>query len=182
MKIFLAVIISCLAAFSDGSETNLYYVTASSVKFRSEALQEVISAESVKMLGVIDPVKRTFAFSVQNSSFQGFNSALQRVHFNENYMESDIYPLTSFKGKIIEDVDFNVPGVYQLRAKGYLTVHGIVKERIIRAQLTTAAEGLQLESKFTVLLKDHNIRVPKVVHEKIASEIKVEVKAELKKK
>jgi hypothetical protein len=182
MNILLAVILSCLAYLSTGSESNLYYIVSSSVKFRSEAPQEVISAETNKMLGVIDTDKRTFAFTVQNSSFQGFNSALQRVHFNENYMESDLYPLTSFKGKIIEDVNFNVPGIYQIRAKGYLTVHGIVKERIIRAQVTTGNNGIKLISNFTVLLKDHNIRVPKVVHEKIASEIKVTVEAELKQK
>lgn len=182
MKLFLVTIITCLATHIAGSESNLFYVTASSVKFRSEAPLEVISAESEKMQGVIDMAKRTFVFTVQNSSFQGFNNALQRVHFNENYMESDIYPLTSFKGKIIEDIDFSMPGVYQVRAKGLLTVHGIVKERIIRAQLTTSKEGLAVESNFTVMLKDHNIRVPKVVHEKIASEIKIDIKAELKKK
>lgn len=182
MNVILTLLISCLACLSTDSESNLYYITSSSVKFRSEAPQEVISAESNKMLGVIDAEKRTFAFTVQNSSFQGFNSELQRVHFNENYMESDIYPLTSFKGKIIEDVNFKVPGVYQVRAKGYLTVHGIVKERILRAQVTISTEGIKLFSHFPVMLKDHNIRVPKVVHEKIASDIKVTVEAELKRK
>ena len=182
MKLFLTAVISCLAFLFTGSESNLFYISSVSVKFRSEAPLEVISAESAKMQGIIDADKKNFAFSVLNSSFMGFNSKLQQVHFNENYMESDIYPITSFKGKIIEDIDINTPGVYQIRAKGYLTVHGITKERIIRAQLTSTADVLKLESEFTVLLNEHNIRVPKVVHEKIASEIKVEIKAEFKKK
>lgn len=182
MKILLTALISCLAYLSTSSESNLYYISEATIKFRSEAPLEVISAESNKLLGVIDPEKRTFAFTVQNSSFEGFNNSLQKVHFNENYMESDKYPVMGFKGKIIEDVDFTVPGEYQVRAKGFLTVHGIVKERIIRAKVTSAEGAIKLASEFTVLLKDHNIRVPKVVHEKIASEIKVEVNAELKKK
>ena len=37
-----------------------------------------------------------------------------------------------------------------------------------------------IKSNFTVLLADHNIPIPKVVHEKLASEIKVEVNSELK--
>ena len=182
MKILLVALISCLAYLSTSSESNLYYISEANIKFRSEAPLEVISAESNKLLGVIDPEKRTFAFTVQNSSFEGFNNSLQKVHFNENYMESDKYPLMGFKGKIIEDVDFTVPGEYQVRAKGFLNVHGIVKERIIRAKVTSAEGAIKLASDFTVLLKDHNIRVPKVVHEKIASEIKVVVTAELRKK
>jgi hypothetical protein len=51
-------------------------------------------------------------------SFQGFNSPLQKEHFNENYVESDKFPEASFKGKIIEDQDLTVDGTYELRAKG----------------------------------------------------------------
>ena len=39
---------------------------------------------------------------------------------------------------------------------------------------------LFIKANFTVLLADHNIPIPKVVHEKLASEIKVEVNGELK--
>jgi polyisoprenoid-binding protein YceI len=133
------------------------------------------------MLGIIDHGKKTFAFTVNNTSFNGFNSALQREHFNENYLESDKYPAISFKGKIIEDVDFEEPGTYHVRAKGYLSVHGVVRERIIKGMITVKPGSVHIESRFNVLLNDHNIRVPKVVHEKIASEIIVEVKAELQK-
>ncbi len=40
------------------------------------------------------------------NSFKGFNSALQKEHFNENYMESENFPYASFEGKIIEDIDY----------------------------------------------------------------------------
>ena len=166
---------------TNGVTANLFYVASSSVKFRSEAPLEIISAESDKMQGIIDVSKRSFAFSVLNSSFEGFNSELQKEHFNENYMESDKFPSTVFKGKIIEDIDFSKDGTYNLRAKGFLTVHGIVDERIIKATLVVKDNELKLHSKFNVLLKDHNIRVPKVVHEKIASEILVELNATLNK-
>ncbi len=51
-------------------------------------------------------------------SFQGFNSTLQREHFNENYIESDKYPEARFSGKVIEDIDFSKDGTYIIRAKG----------------------------------------------------------------
>ena len=38
---------------------------------------------------------------------------------------------------------------------------------------------IRISSAFTVQLSDHNIPVPKVVHEKLASEINVEVNADM---
>ena len=53
------------------------------------------------------------------------------------------------------------------------------QERIIRAKIEIRNGVLHLVSQFTVLLADHSIKVPKVVHEKIASEINITVRAEL---
>ena len=67
-----------------------------------------------------------------------------------------------------------------VRAKGTLTVHGVAKERIIKSDMTIKNGAVFIKANFTVLLADHNIPIPKVVHEKLSSEIKVEVKSELK--
>ena len=177
--VFLVAGLVFLFITKAGSDSNLFYITSSSVKFRSEAAQEIISAESDKMQGIVDVSRRTFAFSVLCGTFHGFNSSLQREHFNENYMETEKYPTSLFKGKIIEEVDFTKPGIYDVRAKGTIMVHGITQERIIRSKITVKQGWLEVESSFLVLLSDHGIRVPKVVHEKIAEEIKVEIKARL---
>ena len=70
-------------------------------------------------------------------------------------------------------------GLYIIRAKGNLTIHGVVQERIIKCEINIKNGIVSVKSNFTVLLSDHNITIPKVVHEKLASEIKIEVKAEL---
>src|SRR5688572_29911318 len=70
------------------------------IHFKSEAPLELIEATSKKMKGALNPAEQTFAFSVANNSFEGFNSALQREHFNENYMESVKFPTCTFSGKI----------------------------------------------------------------------------------
>jgi len=67
-----------------------------------------------------------------------------------------------------------------VRAKGILNIHGIPQERIIKSEMTIKNGIITVRSNFTVLLTDHNIPIPKVVHEKLSSEIKVEVNAELK--
>ena len=104
---------------------------------------------------------------------------MQQKHFNENYLESDKYPQATFEGKIIEDVDLHRDGFYSIRAKGDLSIHGVVQERIIKCNLTIKNGMVNVKSNFIVLLADHNIAIPKVVNEKLASEIKVEVKTDL---
>lgn len=158
-----------------------YYVTSNgAILFKSEAPQELIKASSQELQGAIEPAGKTFSFKVQTSSFKGFNSAMQQTHFNENYMESVKFKEATFKGKIIEDIDWNQPGKLQVRAKGMLTIHGVAQERIIKADVTILPnKSLQVESLFSVMLSDHNIPIPRIVKEKLAEEIKVGISAKL---
>ncbi len=150
------------------------------VRLRSDATLEVISAQSVDLKGAIDPINNTFAWSVDITSLKGFNSPLQKEHFNENYMESPIYPKASFSGKIIEKIDFQQNGTYAVRAKGQLTIHGVTQERIIKSSLEIKNGVLLVKSDFSVPLSEHNISIPKIVHQKIAEEINVNIEARLK--
>ena len=157
----------------------LFTVSTGSISFRSDAPLELIKASSNQLKGIFNAEKKQFAFTININSFKGFNSPLQQEHFNENYLESDKYPRASFEGKIIEDIDLHKDGLYSIRAKGNLSVHGVVQERIIKCEINIKNNIVSIKSNFTVLLADHNITIPKVVHEKLASEIKIEVKADL---
>jgi len=158
-----------------------YFVTSNGeILFRSEAPQELIKATSKELQGAIEPAGKSFSFKVSMNSFKGFNSAMQQTHFNENYMESVKFKEAVFKGKIIEDIDWNQPGKYPVRAKGILTIHGVPQERIIKADVTILPnKSLQVESLFSVMLSDHNIPIPRIVKEKLAEEIKVGISAKL---
>jgi hypothetical protein len=156
-----------------------YKVSNGSINFRSDAPLELIKAQSNELKGLFIPDKKQFAFIINIKSFKGFNSPLQQEHFNENYLESNKFPVASFEGKIIEDIDFTKDGVFTVRSKGNLLLHGVLQERIIKSEIAIKNKYISIKSNFTVLLADHNIPIPKVVHEKLASEIKVEVKAEL---
>lgn len=136
---------------------------------------ELIQARSDKVRGVLDLTNRAFLFSVPLNTFQGFNNALQQDHFNENYLESEEFPEATFKGRIIESVDLTRPGRYEIRSKGQLTIHGVKSERIIRCQLEVSDTGIRVASAFSVILSDHNIQIPRIVHQKIAEEIQVQV-------
>ncbi len=160
----------------------IYVCKEGNTKFTSEAPLELIKAQSNKTSGVVDCATKNVAFSIDVSSFDGFNSELQKEHFLENYLETEKYPNATFKGKIIENVDFTKKGVINVRAKGILLIHGVSKEKIVKVQLTIKDKEIFTEAEFEVPLDEHNIRVPKVVNQKIASVITVEVKATLKPK
>lgn len=155
----------------------IYLTNNGNISFSSDASEELIRASSKNLRGVLDPANRTFVFKVLIRTFEGFNSPLQQEHFNEKYLESEIYPEATFQGKIIEELDLSIDGRYDLRAKGQLTIHGVKMERIIRCIAIVKDKKIKISSEFTILLSEHDIKVPKVVHEKIASEIKVEVNA-----
>jgi len=175
-KIWIWLLLFCpFAGFGQG----VYEVQNGNISFHSDAPKELISAASPALKGIVDLQRKTFAFKIGMGSFMGFNSPLQREHFNENYMESSVFPEASYFGKIIEDVDPSKNGTYTIRAKGKLKIHGVEQERIIKSTITSNNGVLSIRSEFVVLLADHNIKIPKVVNNKLAPEINVAVSATL---
>ncbi len=150
-----------------------FSIRSSDIRFVSNASLEVIRARSQNVQGLIDPATHQFAFAIPIASFEGFNSALQRQHFNENYMESDQFPRATFSGKLIERIDFARDTTCQVRAKGELDIHGVRQVRIIKGMLTVRGNEVRIECNFTVPLTDHNITIPRIVSQKIATEIEV---------
>lgn len=150
----------------------------SRVEFISAAPLETVKAVSTALRGIISRSNRTFAFSVTYTSFNGFNSPLQQEHFNENFMESDVYLKSTFKGKIIENVDWQTDGTYKVRVKGLLNIHGIEQERIIPATIEIKQGKLDVHAIFHVVIQDHNIVIPRILLNKIAEEVEVRVHAQ----
>ncbi len=161
------------------SQGLLYYSSTGKVDFTSDAPLELIKASSGVLTGALKTSDRSFAFTVLVKSFEGFNSSLQRTHFNENYLESDKFPKITFEGKVIEDVDLQKDGTYNVRGKGKFTVHGVSQERIIPCKLVISNGKVSISSSYTVFLDDHNIKIPAVVNQKIAEEIAVNIKIDL---
>ncbi|MDY0200280.1 MAG: YceI family protein [Tenuifilaceae bacterium] len=176
--IILPVII--LSFITNLSAQNIFISSAGTIEFTSDAPLELIEAKSDKLEGMISLSDRSFSFDISMASFEGFNSKLQQTHFNENYIETSKYPKATFEGKIIEEYDFSKPGTYDIRGKGFFSVHGIKENRIIRCKMVVTKTNIEISSNFTVFLEDHNISIPSIVNQKIAEEIKVKIKIVLK--
>jgi polyisoprenoid-binding protein YceI len=182
MKTFTVLITMCLVfGFTTNNSKLLYKSVEGKVQFKSDAPLEIIEAKSTSLRGIIDVDKRTFAFTIPIRSFEGFNSPLQKEHFNENYLESTKYPNATFAGKIIEKIDFLNDGTYTIRAKGKLTIHGVEQERILKSKIVVKGDRFTLLSYFTIILEEYDISVPKIVYQKIAEEIHVQVEASFEK-
>ncbi len=151
------------------------------IKFTSKAPQETITAQSNRLTGLLNQQDQTFAFVVDVNSFDGFNSPMQKIHFNENYMESSKFPKSRFYGRIIENIDFNNINQETIRAKGYLEIHGIRKTRIIPVSLSKKNDLLIFSSRFTLSLGDYEITIPRIVHQKLSDLIEVHVEGTIQK-
>lgn len=153
----------------------LLKLVRSNITFESDAPLEHITAANTKATGLIDPVERTFAVRIPIADFKGFNAPLQQEHFNENYMVTRTWPTATFQGRIIEAIDLAVPDNYDVRAKGELIIRGVKHERIIPCRLVVAPDGIRVTTGFDVVLDQHDIRIPRVVQQKIAPVVQVGV-------
>lgn len=140
--------------------------------FFSVAPLEDISAASTEATSSLNKSTGEITVRIPIKSFD-FPDELMEEHFNENYLESDKFPVATFKGKINNAVDWQRLGKIDVAADGMLNIHGVNQQRTLTGSLIVGNNGVQLDSKFKVKLADFNIKIPKLVFQKIAETIDV---------
>ncbi|HET8736989.1 MAG TPA: YceI family protein, partial [Pricia sp.] len=130
-------------------------------------------AKSESVTAIFDVAKNEIASLALIRGFR-FKNPLMQEHFNENYIESDLYPKAIFRGKII-DFDVNELGSTsrEYTIAGVLEVRERKKsiEPVVRIQKINNV--ISLQGSFKVLPKDFDIQIPKIVENKIAKEVLV---------
>ncbi|NQY08047.1 MAG: YceI family protein [Flavobacteriales bacterium] len=173
--VFTILILSVgLFAFKGEKSVTQYSSASSLVTFYSWAPMEDIKAENTNTKSFIRTTDNSIVVRVPIKSFK-FEKALMEEHFNENYLESDEFPNATFSGKIIGEYDLKKDGVYNVKAKGDFTLHGVKKSKEFEGTLEVKGEKVTLNTKFDVLLEDHDIEIPKVVFQNIAEKIEVKI-------
>ncbi|MDI9356278.1 MAG: YceI family protein [Chitinophagaceae bacterium] len=173
---FLIILSFCIA---NTCFSQFQFITKDAeVTFFSEAPLENISALNKSLNGVIDIEKGTFLMKIPVNKFI-FESDLMEEHFNENYMESEKYPHSTFKGSFSEKITLNEEKEYTLLATGTLTIHGVGIKREIPVKLSWKSQKKEFITTFTIKLKDHTIDIPQLLFKKIAEEVEVTIKSEL---
>jgi len=154
------------------AKSQLFITQLGETSFFSETPLENISALNKQVAAIINTSTSEVAVRIQNVAFH-FPNKLMEEHFNENYMETEKFPNSTFKGKIQEVIDYQKEGTYDITAKGILEMHGIKQERTLKGKLTVAPNQLTLVCNFDVKLADHKIDIPTLVIAKIAESLTV---------
>ncbi len=142
----------------------------------SNTPMENIKAVNNEVNSMINPITGEIVFAILVKGFR-FEKALMEEHFNENYMQSDKIPKSTFQGKIINltEIDFTKDGTYPVKVDGDLTIHGIKKHITPSGTLTVDKGKVTVKSTFPVKLADYNIERPALVAEKIAESVEIKI-------
>jgi hypothetical protein len=136
-----------------------------------------------QVLAVSNTVSSIFDKATGELAVQGlvksfkFKSPLMEEHYNENYMESDKFPKTSFKGKVIGFEGKS--GSYDV--EGELTIHG-VSNRVKTKMTLTAGSKTLIAGTLVVKLIDYKLEVPAMAKKTLSETAKISVKLELENK
>lgn len=160
-----------LSAFAHAQDAIINSIR-SKASFFSTAPLEDISAASTEVTSVINKATGEITVRIPIKSFD-FPNELMEEHFNDNYLESDQFPIATFTGKINGPVDWKRLGKTEVTADGLLNIHGVNQQRTIAGSLVVGNNGVQLDAKFKVKLADFNIKIPKLVFKKIAETVDV---------
>lgn len=101
----------------------------------------------------------------------------------EDVLETDKYPKTWFRGKIIDVIEESEnSSQYKVVSKGKIFLHGIEKELSINATINVKNDLMNVICNFSVFLEDHEIEAPSLLaFIKVAEEIKLHLDFELEK-
>lgn len=151
---------------------------AGKVTFKSKTSIEEFSSTNHQAASIlkVEGNKKTLAFQVIMRSFK-FEKALMEEHFNEKYVHSEKYPSAKFLGEVEKDMNFLKPGIYKgIIIKGNLTLHGVSNPVTVVADIEVK-ENREIKgfATFSIVPEDYNIMVPKLVSEKISTNITVTV-------
>ena len=158
----------CICFLGFNTKSKQFIARQGQISFFSYTTAENIEATNNQVLSIIDLSNNEVAISMLMNAFI-FKKSLMHEHFNDSYIESDLYPKATFKGKII---DFDPSILSQTKmVKGTLTIRGISKEVEIKTIIKKNNGSYILEVDFKIIVEDFNIEIPPILTPNIAKTI-----------
>lgn len=178
MKKF-AILLIALFAFTAKSESQIYMADSCRVSFFSATSMEDIYAVNTLSKPIMSATTGDIQINISNRDFV-FQSRLMGDHFNKDYMETDKYPHTTFKGKVNEQIDYAKDGINQVTVTGTMDMHGVQKTITIPGTITIQNGTIFLLAKFNVKMVDYNINIPSILGDKLTDHVAVTLTATMK--
>ena len=179
------ILAACILGISGASYALTYMTRTGKISFNAttKTSPEKIEAVNNETASILNAKTGDFVFQVLIKSFK-FPSELMQEHFNENYLESDKFPKSDFKGKISNfgDVNMAKDGTYNVTVTGKLTMHGVTQDVTVPGTITVKGKEAIAKAKFGVKLADYKVAIPSLVADKVAKEASLIVEAALTQK
>ncbi|NND10124.1 MAG: YceI family protein [Flavobacteriaceae bacterium] len=143
-----------------------YLTKSGSITFEASVPSfEEVKATNNSVTAILNKDNGEFAALALIKAFR-FKNALMEEHFNENYAESDDFPKATFKGVLNNESN---------SINGELTFHGITKKlKDIEIKLKSPETNtIIMQGIFTVLVSDFDIKIPKIVSNKLSEKVNV---------
>ena len=173
MRCFYFLLFIC---YSFGIYSQEKYITRNGkVQFNASTPLEDIKPTNNYVSCILDTENGNIVFQLKMLSFQ-FEKALMEEHFNEKYVESEKFPTSTFIGRILNwsSIDRNI-NEHNIVAQGKINIHGVEKEIEAKGNMKFINSDIQISSEFSININDFDIRIPKLVKDKISKEVSVDV-------
>ena len=159
-----------ITSISWAQESNQLIDKQGEITFFSYTSVENIEASNNQAVSVLKPSTSEIVVRILMRAFT-FEKALMQEHFNESYIESDLFPEATFVGKII---DFNLNQELQTKQfDGQFTLHGITKKITFNAKILKADDTFEITGTLKVPVKDYDIKIPGLLAPNIAETISI---------
>lgn len=161
--LFLPLLLICM---SFKPKPQKHMARQGTVSFFSYTTAENIEAKNNQVLSILDIATHKIAISMLMNSFV-FKKTLMRQHFNDSYIESDLYPKATFEGEIL-NFDPTLEGSQTRIIKGFLNIKNITKEVEIKTTIQFTNGAYTISGDFNITVEDFNINIPPIVAPNIA--------------
>ena len=159
-----------LCCWSGLAQNNQHLTQQGSVSFFSYTPVENIRATNNLVYSLLDLDKEQVAVSMLMRAFT-FEKALMQEHFNESYIESDLYPRATFAGQI---QNFNARAEQQTcMISGQFTLHGVSQAVEVKTVISKNGDSYIFSGELQVPVADYDIKVPVLLRPNIAKTIAV---------
>lgn len=168
-KFFFTLLV--IASVSGVGALGQKYISESgTISFYSYAPIEDIEALNSRITSIFDADNGNLVYSIPIKYFE-FDKSLMQEHFNENYMESEKFPKSTFKGKI--DGFVKKKGKQEVKVVGELFIHGVTKQVEIPGTVEMREGKVIMNAKFTIAVADYEVEIPSLLFQNIAEVVEV---------
>jgi hypothetical protein len=168
--ILSAVIFSCgiLSAQKYSSKTGKVTFEASLPMF------EDVYAQDDNNLAIFNADNGDFASVSMVKNFH-FKTKLMEEHFNESYAETEKYPKSTFKGKLLNFDKSKLTATPQkFTMQGVLNFHGVDQNVSSPATVYLKDGKVFIQGNFVAKSADFKVKIPKMVMKKVAETVNVQ--------